>query len=153
MSADPGLPHRLLMGSGPTNPHPRVLRAMATGLVGQFDPAFTALMSETQESLRRVFQTRNRSTFPVPGTRRDGMEAAVVSLVEPGERVIVAENGRFGLLFEEIARRAGAEVTVVRTPWGQPVDPDDVRRALDATSATAVLVVHAETSTGVMNPV
>ena len=141
------------MGSGPTNPHPRVLRAMATGLVGQFDPAFTALMSETQESLRRVFQTRNRSTFPVPGTSRAGMEAAVVSLVEPGERVIVAENGRFGLLFEEIARRAGAEVTVVRTPWGQPVDPDDVRRALDATSATAVLVVHAETSTGVMNPV
>jgi (S)-ureidoglycine-glyoxylate aminotransferase len=153
MSADLTLPARLLMGSGPTNPDPRVLRAMATGLVGQFDPAFTALMAETQDRLRQVFRTRNRSTFPVPGTSRAGMEAAVVSLVEPGERVVVVENGRFGLLFEEIARRAGAEVTVVRAPWGEPVDPDDVRRSLDATPAAAVLVVHAETSTGVMNPV
>ncbi|MGH2669480.1 MAG: pyridoxal-phosphate-dependent aminotransferase family protein, partial [bacterium] len=72
---------------------------------------------------------------------------------EPGERVVVVENGRFGLLFEEIARRAGAEVTLVRTPWGKPVDPDDVARALDTAPAMAVLVVHAETSTGVMNPV
>ena len=153
MSADLTLPARLLMGSGPTNPDPRVLRAMATGLVGQFDPAFTALMAETQDRLRHVFRTRNRSTFPVPGTSRAGMEAAVVSLVEPGERVVVVENGRFGLLFEEIARRAGAEVTVVRAPWGEPVDPDDVGRSLDTTPAAAVLVVHAETSTGVMNPV
>jgi (S)-ureidoglycine-glyoxylate aminotransferase len=141
------------MGSGPTNPDPRVLRAMATGLVGQFDPAFTALMGDTQELLRQVFRTRNRSTFPVPGTSRAGMEAAVVSLVEPGERVLVVENGRFGLLFEEIARRADAAVTVVRAPWGEPVDPDDVGRALEASAATVVLVVHAETSTGVMNPV
>ena len=110
MSADDSvraLPARLLMGSGPTNPDPRVLQAMATGLVGQFDPAFTALMSETQDLLRQVFVTRNRATFPVPGTSRAGMEAAVVSAIEPGERVLVVENGRFGLLFEEIARRAG----------------------------------------------
>ena len=153
MSAELTLPARLLMGSGPTNPDPRVLRAMASGIVGQFDPAFTALMVETQERLRQVFRTRNRATFPVPGTSRAGMEAAVVSLVEPGERVVVVENGRFGLLFEEIARRAGAEVVVVRAPWGVPVDPDDVARSLGATPATAVLVVHAETSTGVLNPV
>jgi aspartate aminotransferase-like enzyme len=126
---------------------------MATGLVGQFDPAFTSLMGETQDLLRQVFRTRNRATFPVPGTSRAGMEAAVVSLVEPGARVVVVENGRFGLLFEEIARRAGADVAVVRTPWGTPVDPEDVGRALAAAPATAVLVVHAETSTGVMNPV
>jgi aspartate aminotransferase-like enzyme len=99
MSADLGLPTRLLMGSGPTNPDPRVLRAMASPLVGQFDPAFTALMGETQERLRQVFRTRNRRAFPVPETSRAGMEAAVVSLVEPGERVLVVENGRFGLLF------------------------------------------------------
>jgi len=153
MSADLALPARLLMGSGPTNPDPRVLRAMATGLVGQFDPAFTALMSETQDLLRQVLATRNRATFPVPGTSRAGMEAAVVSVVEPGERVVVVENGRFGLLFEEIARRAGADVAVVRAPWGEPIDPDDVARSLDAAPASAVLVVHAETSTGVMNPV
>lgn len=153
MSADLALPARLLMGSGPTNPDPRVLRAMATGVVGQFDPAFTALMSETQDLLRPVLATRNRATFPVPGTSRAGMEAAVVSVVEPGERVVVVENGRFGLLFEEIARRAGADVAVVRAPWGEPIDPDDVGRSLDAAPAAAVLVVHAETSTGVMNPV
>jgi (S)-ureidoglycine-glyoxylate aminotransferase len=153
MSAESPLPVRLLMGSGPTNPDPRVLQAMAMGIVGQFDPAFTALMGETQALLRRVFRTRNPSTFPVPGTSRAGMEAAVVSLVEPGERVVVVENGRFGLLFEEIARRAGAEPTIVRAPWGTPVDPDDVKRALATTPATAVLAVHAETSTGVMNPV
>jgi aspartate aminotransferase-like enzyme len=141
------------MGSGPTNPDPRVLRAMSAGLVGQFDPAFTALMSDTQALLRQALRTRNRATFPVPGTGRAGMEAAVVSLVEPGERVAVVENGRFGLLFEHIARCAGAEVTVVRAPWGRPVDPDDVARALEQSGATVVLVVHAETSTGVMNPV
>jgi aspartate aminotransferase-like enzyme len=126
---------------------------MAAPLVGQFDPAFTALMAETQELLRQVLRTRNRATFPVSGTSRAGMEAAVVSLVEPGERVLVVENGRFGLLFEEIARRAGADVLVVRAPWGEPADPGDVGRALDAAPAAAVLVVHAETSTGVLNPV
>jgi aspartate aminotransferase-like enzyme len=126
---------------------------MATGLVGQFDPAFTDLMGETQELLRRAFRTRNRCAFPVPGTSRAGMEAAVVSLVEPGDRVIVVENGRFGLLFEEIARRAGAEGAVVRAPWGEPVDPADVDRALGTAPTAAVLVVHAETSTGVLNPV
>ena len=110
-------------------------------------------MGETQELLRRAFRTRNRATFPVPGTSRAGMEAAVVSLVEPGERVLVVENGRFGLLFEELARRAGAEVTVVRAPWGEAADPDAVSRSLATLPATAVLVVHAETSTGVMNPV
>jgi (S)-ureidoglycine---glyoxylate transaminase len=141
------------MGSGPTNPDPRVLRAMATPLVGQFDPAFTAVMSDTQELLRQVFRTRNRATFPVSGTSRAGMEAAVVSVVEPGDRVLVVENGRFGLLFEDIAGRAGAEVIPVRAPWGAPADPDDVRRGLETAGGTAVLVVHAETSTGVMNPV
>jgi len=95
--------HRILLGPGPSMTDPRVLRAMAAPLVGQFDPSFTALMTETQELLRRVFRTRNRAAFPVPGTSRAGLEAAVVSLVEPGERVLVIENGRFGLLFEEIA--------------------------------------------------
>jgi aspartate aminotransferase-like enzyme len=153
MSAELALPARLLMGAGPTNPDPRVLRAMASGLVGQFDPVFTALMADAQDCLRQVFGTRNRATFPVPGTSRAGMEAAVVSIVEPGERVVVVENGRFGLLFEDIARRAGGDVTVVRAPWGEPVDPADVERSLHAAPAAAVLIVHAETSTGVMNPV
>lgn len=153
MSADLALPARLLMGSGPSIPDPRVLRAMASPLVGQFDPAFSALMAETQALLRGAFRTHNRNTFPVSGTSRAGLEAAVVSLVEPGERVLVVENGRFGLLCEEIARRVGAEVATVRVPWGEPADPDAVARALAGRRAACVLVVHAETSTGVMNPV
>jgi aspartate aminotransferase-like enzyme len=148
-----GLPARLLMGSGPSNPDPRVLRAMAADLVGQFDPAFTTLMAETQDLLRQVLRTTSPRTFPVPGTGRAGMEAAVVSLVEPGDPVLVVENGRFGLLFEDIARRAGAEVALVRAPWGAAIDPGDVERALAARAAVAVLVVHGETSTGVLNPV
>ena len=153
MSADLALPTRLLMGSGPTNPDPRVLRAMATGLVGQFDPAFTALMGETQELLRRVFRTRNRATFPVPGTSRAGMEAAVVSLVEPGERVARRRERplRPPLRGDRPARgrrgRGGAGAL------GRAGRPGRVGARLGATPAAAVLVVHAETSTGVMNPV
>jgi aspartate aminotransferase-like enzyme len=153
LPGDLAMPARLLMGSGPSNPDPRVLRAMATALVGQFDPAFTRLMEETQDLLRRTFRTRNRYTFPVSATSRAGMEAAVVSLVEPGSPVLVVENGRFGLLFEDIAERAGADVRTVRAPWGTPVDPADVERALRDRPARLVAVVHAETSTGVMNPV
>ena len=144
---------RLLMGSGPSNPDPRVLHAMAQDLLGQFDPAFTVIMEETQAELRRLFQTRNRGTFPVSGTSRAGMEAAVVSLVEPGEVVLAVENGRFGRLFEEIARRAGAEVAVLRVPRGTPVDPVDVERALARRRAAVVTLVHGETSTGTLNPV
>jgi (S)-ureidoglycine-glyoxylate aminotransferase len=126
---------------------------MAQELLGQFDPAFSAMMEETQALLRDAFRTRNPATFPVSATSRAGMEAAIVSLVEPGEVVLAVENGRFGLLFEEIARRAGALVEAVRAPWGTPVDPVEVERALVRRPAAVVTVVHGETSTGTLNPV
>src|SRR5262249_32269149 len=115
---------RVLLGPGPSMADPRVLRAMSTPLLGQFDPAFTAIMTEGVELTRFAFQPAAARAFPVPGTGRAGLEAALTSLIEPGDRVIVAECGRFGLLLIEIAERCGAEVTRVRSEWGRLVDED-----------------------------
>jgi len=110
---------RILLGPGPTMADPRVLRAMATPLLGQFDPEFTKIMGEVMVLSRFAFQTENAFTFPVSGTGRAGLEAAITSLVEPGDRVVVGECGRFGLLMIEIAERCGADVVVVREEWGR----------------------------------
>src|SRR5881409_971568 len=123
---------RILLGPGPTMADPRVLRAMSTPLLGQFDPEFTAVMNEVMELLRAVFQTDNERAFPVPGTGRAGLEAAMVSLLEPGDCVVVAECGRFGLLMIEIAERCGATVVPVRAEWGRMVEPEAVAKALEA---------------------
>src|SRR6516162_3978971 len=109
---------RVLLGPGPSMADPRVLRAMSTPLLGQFDPEFTAIMNEVVELTRFAFQTGAARAFPVPGTGRAGLEAALTSLIEPGDRAIVAECGRFGLLLIEIAERCGAEVSAVRSDWG-----------------------------------
>lgn len=143
---------RVLMGPGPTMADPRVLRAMAAPLLGQFDPAFTEIMNEVMALTRFVFQTKNARAFPVPGTGRAGLEAAIVSLVEPGERVVVGECGRFGLLLAEIAERCGAEVTVVRGEWGRALEPDAIAAALHRGPTRLVAIVHGETSTGVLQP-
>src|SRR5215472_16581421 len=143
---------RILLGPGPTMADPRVLRAMATPLLGQFDPEFTAVMNEVMELLRAVFQTDNERAFPVSGTGRAGLEAALVSLLEPGDRVVVGECGRFGLLLIEIAERCGATVVPVRAEWGRLVEPDAIDTALRAGPTKVVTVIHGETSTGVLQP-
>lgn len=145
-------PTRLLLGSGPSNPEPRVLRALGMPLIGQFDPAFTEIMDEVSELTRRVFRTENNRAFPVSGSSRSGLEAAIASLVEPGDRVVVGNFGRFGDLFCEIARRYGAEVEDVRVPWGQIVEPDAILRQLRARPTKLVAIVHADTSTGIAQP-
>jgi (S)-ureidoglycine-glyoxylate aminotransferase len=145
-------PQRLLLGPGPTMADPRVLRAMATPLLGQFDPEFTAIMTEVMALSRLVFQTDNEQTFPVSGTGRAGLEAALTSIVEPGDRVVVAECGRFGLLLIEIAERCGAEVVPVRAEWGRIVEPEAVEAALAGARTKLVAVIHGETSTGVLQP-
>jgi (S)-ureidoglycine-glyoxylate aminotransferase len=145
-------PTRLLLGSGPSNPEPRVLRALGMPLIGQFDPAFTAIMDEVSELSRRVFRTANRRAFPVSGSSRSGLEAALASLIEPGDRVIVGNFGRFGDLFCEIARRYGAEVDSVDVEWGQIVEPDEIVRRLRTGPAKLVAIVHADTSTGIAQP-
>ena len=144
--------HRILLGPGPSMADPRVLRAMALPLLGQFDPEFTAIMTDVMALSRLAFETDNLQTFPVSGTGRAGLEAAIASLIEPGDRVVVAECGRFGLLCGDIAERHGRTVVRVRSEWGTIVDPDAIRVALGAAKTKMLIAVHGETSTGVLQP-
>ncbi len=145
-------PDRTLMGPGPSDVHPRVLRAMSTPLVGHLDPAFVEIMDETQELLRYAFRTDNEWTIPVSGTGSAAMEAAFANLVSPGDTVLVPDNGYFGDRMASMADRAGGDVRRVGAPWGQPLDPADVERAFDEHSPDLFAFVHAETSTGVLQP-
>ncbi|WP_425460950.1 pyridoxal-phosphate-dependent aminotransferase family protein [Lacisediminihabitans profunda] len=145
-------PQRLLMGPGPINADPRVLRAMSAQLVGQYDPAMTAYMNETMELYRGVFRTANAATLVVDGTSRAGIEAALVSLIEPGDRVLVPVFGRFGHLLREIAERCGAEVHVVEREWGTVFTPAEIERAIVETRPKLVAIVHGDTSTTLAQP-
>jgi len=145
-------PPRLLMGPGPINADPRVLRAMSATLVGQYDAAMTAYMGQTQSLYRQVFRTGNDATVLVDGTARAGIEAALVSLLEPGDRVLVLIFGRFGHLLTEIAARCGAEVHAVEAPWGAVVDPAEVERAVLRTRPKLVATVQGDTSTTMCQP-
>lgn len=152
MTAQLNPPARLLMGPGPINVDPRVLRAMAAPLVGQFDPAMTGFMTETMAAYRQVFRTANPATVLVDGTSRAGIEAAIVSLVRPGDRVLVPVFGRFGHLLVEIAERCGADVRTLEVPWGQVVDPTQVEAAVVRERPALVAVVHGDTSTTMAQP-
>ena len=143
---------RLLLGPGPSQISPRVLRACATPLLGYLDPEYVILMDETQTLLRKAFQTENEWTFCAPGTGMAGMEAALINVLEPGDPVIVCVHGIFGERMVEIARRCGAVVTRVDADWGEAIRPEQVAQALEQTKAKAVAIVHAETSTGVLQP-
>lgn len=145
-------PARLLMGPGPINADPRVLRAMSAQLVGQYDPSMTAYMAETQELFRRVFQTRNDATLLVDGTARAGIEAALVSLLEPGDKVLVPIFGRFGHLLREIAERCGADVHVIEREWGTVFTPAEIEAALKDVKPKVLAIVHGDTSTTVAQP-
>lgn len=146
-------PARLLMGPGPINVHPRVLRAMSVQLLGQFDPEFTGYMNEVMSLYRGVFQTQNRWTFLVDGTSRAGIEAALVSTLCPGDDVVVVNAGRFGLLLAEIAERCDAKVTFVEGEWGKVVDPQAVEDAVARVKPRLVACVHGDTSTTMAQPI
>jgi (S)-ureidoglycine-glyoxylate aminotransferase len=145
-------PTRLLMGPGPVNADPRVLRAMSAQLVGQYDPAMTTAMNETMELYRSVFRTGNEQTFLVDGTSRAGIEAALVSLVEPGDRVLVPVFGRFGLLLAEIAARCGAEVHTIEVPWGQVFAPEQIEAAIVGVRPKVLAIVQGDTATTMCQP-
>ncbi len=145
-------PQRLLMGPGPVNAHPRVLRAMAADLLGQFDPEMTAYMNEVMALYRPIFGTDNRWTFLVDGTARAAIEAALVSLAAPGERVLVVNFGRFGLLLTEILERIGAVVETVGAAWGETVPLDAIAAAIERVSPSVVACVHGDTSTTMVQP-
>jgi alanine-glyoxylate transaminase/serine-glyoxylate transaminase/serine-pyruvate transaminase len=156
MTHELNMPRRILLGPGPSEVGPRVLRAMSTPLVGHLDPSFVALMEDVKELLRQTFRTTNRLTFPLSATGSAGMEAVLVNLLEPGDHAVICVNGVFGGRMVEIAKRAGAEVTTVEVPWGQVIDADVLRKMLSALPANVqvrvVACVHAETSTGARQP-
>lgn len=145
-------PARLLMGPGPINADPRATRAMASPLVGQYDPWMTAAMNETMELYRTVFKTENWATMLVDGTSRSAIEAAIVSLVEPGETVLVPVMGRFGLLLKEISERVGAHVVTIERPWGTVFTDDELEAAIVEHSPTLLATVQGDTSTTMNQP-
>jgi alanine-glyoxylate transaminase/serine-glyoxylate transaminase/serine-pyruvate transaminase len=145
-------PARVLLGPGPSLVHPKVLRAMATPLVGHLDPYFIQLMDHIQDQLRYVFETQNALTIPISGTGSAAMEAAVANMVEPGDAVLVCINGYFGGRIAEMARRYGGSVKTIQRPWGEVFTADEVRRALNDHPSKVVAIVHAETSTGAQQP-
>jgi len=130
-----------------------VLAALAHPTVGHLDPAFLALMDEVRDGLRHVFATTNPMTLAMSGTGSAGMETCIVNLVEPGDKVVVGVNGVFGGRLAEVARRTGADVVTVDAPWGRVLDRDQLADAIATHTPRLVAVVHAETSTGVANPV
>ena len=143
---------RLLLGPGPSQISPRVLRACATPLLGYLDPEYVVLMDETQALLKQVFQTANEYTVCAPGTGMAGMESALINVLEPGDKVLVCVLGVFGDRQCEVARRCGAEVHRVDADWGTAVQPEQVAKALQEVQPKVVAIVHAETSTGVLQP-
>src|SRR5262249_4807311 len=143
---------RLLMGPGPINADPRVLRAMSAQLLGQFDPQFRQYMKEVSELYRGVFQTTNRWTLLVDGTARAAIEAALASLIAPGDRVLVPVFGRFGHLKVEIARRFGAEVIPIEVEWGKVFTEEQLETALRKERPKIVAVSHGDTSTTMAQP-
>lgn len=140
------------MGPGPSDIHPSVLAAMAAPTVGHLDPYFLKIMDEVQSMLRQVFQTTNHMTMAISGTGSAGMETCVVNLIEPGDRMVVGVNGVFGGRMAEVAERVGAEVTKIERPFGEVFSPEEVAAAIKKSQPKVVGIVHAETSTGAMQP-
>ncbi|MCD8355831.1 MAG: alanine--glyoxylate aminotransferase family protein [Clostridia bacterium] len=143
---------RMLMCPGPVEADPRVLRAMSTPIIGQFDPEFTALMNETMEMERQVFQTKNKQTYLVDTTSRGGLETILTGTICPGDKVLIPAYGRFGYLQAEILERCGADITMLEREWGTVFDPQEIEDALKKDSYKAVAIVHGETSTSLMQP-
>ena len=147
-------PQRLLLGPGPSSVHPRVLHAMTLPLLGHLDPAFFDVMDDVCDALRQVFHTSNFMTVPLSSTGTGAIEAACANVLEPGDTMVVCRNGFFSDRMADIAQRCGAETHIVDSPWGKPMDVQMLADELAKHSnVKAVGVVHAETSTGVLNPV
>ena len=143
---------RVLMGPGPSNVSARVLQAMSAPCIGHLDPYFLSVMDETQDLLRYLFKTDNQFTIPVSGTGSAGMETCFVNLIEPGEEVVVCINGVFGSRMADIVGRLGGQLIKIDGEWGRAIDPEMVRKAIQGKNPKILALVHAETSTGVLQP-
>jgi len=145
-------PPRLMMGPGPVNVDPRVLNAMSMPLLGQFDPAFTEYMNEVMVLYRQVFQTDNRWTILIDGTARSAIETFMVSVIEPGDKVLVPVFGRFGHLLTEIAQRCAADVEIIEAEWGKAFDPQQIEDAVKRLRPKIVALCQGDTSTTIAQP-
>lgn len=145
-------PPRLLMGPGPINCYPRVLNAMSTQLIGQYDPVMTGYMNEVMSLYRNVFKTNNDATLLIDGTSRAGIEAVLVSVIEPGDKVLVPIFGRFGHLLAEIAERAGADVHTIEVEWGEVFEPEQIEQAIKSVRPKVLAMVQGDTSTTMLQP-
>lgn len=143
----------LLLGAGPSGVAPATYCALSRTTLGHLDPFFVEIMDQIKAGLRTLMQTGNEVTVPLSGTGSLGMEASFVNTIEPGDKVLVLENGVFGTRMVDVAGRLGAQVTHLAFPWGTPVAVDQVKEQLEKDDYKIVAVVHAETSTGVRNPV
>jgi len=146
------IPTRWLFGPGPCNAHPRVLAAMSLPLIGHLDPDFLKLMDESQNLLRYAWQTSNRFTIPISGTGSAAMEATLANTVEPGDKVLVGVKGYFGNRLVDMAERYRAEVSTIHKPWGEIFSYEEIKAALETHRPKILALVHAETSTGVCQP-
>ena len=141
------------MGSGPSNPEPRVLQAMTSAPVAPDDPAAGALLDEVAELARRVFRTSSACTLAVPGASRAGIEAVLASLISPGDRVLVGVYGHFGELLCTLATLHGGTVERVDAEaWGHPVDVEAMAARIRRNPPRVVAIVHADTSSGILQP-
>ncbi len=148
------IPPRILMGAGPSASYPEALRAMGANTLGHLDPAFLDIMGDVGKMLRRVFRTKNPITGAVSGTGTAGMEASLCNLIEPGDEVLVCVFGYFSQRMAQMAERMGAQVTVITQQWGRIFEPEQVETALKGMKKPKVVaVVHAETSTGILQPI
>lgn len=143
----------LLMGPGPSSIHPDVYKALSRKTLGHLDPYFIKIMDEIQVLLQSVMNTRNNLTLPISGTGSAGMEACFVNLIEPKDRVLILINGVFGKRMQEVSTRLGANVDTLEFDWGTPIKPELVKEKLESESYNLIAMVHAETSTGVQNPI
>ncbi len=146
-------PQRVLLGPGPSNVEARVVQAMMKPILGYLDPVYLECLDEIQRYLRQVFETGNRVTLSMSGTGGCGMEACVANLVEEDEEVLVCINGFFGQRMAELVERWGGKAVRVESEWGQPLDPEKVRKTFRGSNAGIVAMVHAETSTGARQPI
>ena len=145
-------PHRLLMAPGPTTVDPRILSAMAAPTVGQFDPYMLRIMNEVQDMLRYCFKAPGYEALMVDGSSRAAIECALVSIITPGDKVLVCSAGRFGLLLAEIATRVGGEVTTIAKDWGHVFTIEEIAAAIDETRPKLVCTVAGDTSTTMLQP-
>ena len=143
---------RYLMGPGPSDVNPRVLKALAAPMIGHLDPQFIQIMDEVMEMARELFQTKNQVTSVISATGSAGMETCFVNLLERGDTALVCVNGVFGNRMCDIVERCGATLVRIDAPWGKPIEPDQVKAALEKCNPKLVAIVHAETSTGVLQP-